>query len=167
MRKFACILITLLLSLNISFGQKVGYVNTKTILAQIPEYVSAQQTLEKLNKQYQDYIDGERGKIQTAYQKYQNERPRLSEGQKQSRENEIIQMERKLQEKQKEYFGEEGIMARKSQELISPIKARVDMAIEKVAKERGYSILIDISAMQGVVYKDDTFDLSLEVIKNL
>ena len=39
-------------SVQLLFGQKVGYMNTQTVLAQIPEYVAATQTLEKMGKQY-------------------------------------------------------------------------------------------------------------------
>ena len=103
-------------SVQFLFGQKVGYMNTQTVLAQIPEYVAATQTLEKLGKQYQDYIEGEKTKIDNAYRKYQADRPRLGESARQTRENEIISMERDLQKKQKEYFGEGGVMSAKSEE---------------------------------------------------
>ena len=152
-------------SVQLLFGQKVGYMNTQTVLAQIPEYVAATQTLEKLGKQ--DYIEGEKIKIDNAYRKYQADRPRLGESARQTRENEIISMERDLQKKQKEYFGEGGVMSAKSEELLNPIKEKVDAAVKKVAKERGLSLIIDVSAQQGVVYQDPEHDLSMEIVKNL
>ena len=154
-------------SVQLLFGQKVGYMNTQTVLAQIPEYVAATQTLEKMGKQYQDYIEGEKIKIDNAYRKYQADRPRLGESARQTRENEIISMERDLQKKQKEYFGEGGVMSAKSEELLNPIKEKVDAAVKKVAKERGLSLIIDVSVQQGVVYQDPEHDLSMEIVKNL
>lgn len=167
MKKILLILSALLLSASAVFAQKVGYVNTQTILEQIPDYVSAQKTLEQLGNQYRQYLEGESSKIESAYRQYQADRTRLTESQKQVRENEIISMERALQEKQKEYFGEEGIMVVKSEQLIGPIKNQVDAAIKRVADKQGYSLILDVSSMQGVVYKNDAYDLSMEVIRNL
>lgn len=167
MKKFCIVIIGFLLSLSALNAQKVGYVNTETILSQIPEYVSAQTTLEKLSGQYKSAIENESSKVDAAYKNYQADRAGLNEGQRQMRENEIISMEREVKEKQKTYFGEDGIMAKKSDELMSPIREKVNRAIEKVAKNGNYSLIIDISTTQWVVYKDDAADLSLEVIKNL
>lgn len=167
MRRLVLILILVLLFGGVSNAQKVGYVNTQTILTQIPDYANAMQTLEKLSKQYQQYIDTEKGKIEEFYLRYQAERPKLNEAERQKRERDIISMERNLQEKQKEYFGEGGVMASKSEQLLNPIRARVDNAIKKVAAKYGYSLVIDLSAVQGVVYNDGTLDVSMEVVGNL
>lgn len=167
MKRVLIALMALIVFAQVANAQKIGYLNTQTILNEMPEYVSAQQTLEKLSSQYKQYLEGEASKIETAYREYQNDRARLSEAQKQARENEIISMERKLQEKQKEYFGEGGVMAVKSEQLMNPIKEKVDAAVRKVAQKGEYSLIIDISAMQGVVYQNEAADLSLEVIRNL
>lgn len=167
MKKFCIVIVGFLLSLTALNAQKVGYVSTETILSQIPEYVSAQAALEKLSGQYKTAIENESSKVDAAYRSYQSDRPRLSEEQKKMRENEIIVMERQVKEKQKEYFSEDGIMAKQSSEMMSPIRERVSKAIEKVAKGGNYTLIIDVSSIQGVIYKDDSADLSLEVIKNL
>lgn len=167
MKKVLIIIVSIFLCSFVSSGQKVGYLNTQTILTQVPEYNSAVQTLEKLSDQYKQYIEKEKAKIDQAYAKYQSERAYLGESARQVKENEIITMERNLQAKQKEYFGENGVMAKKSEQLLNPIKAKVDNAIRKVAQKGGYSLIIDLSVVQGVAYYNEAEDLSLEVIRNL
>jgi outer membrane protein len=167
MKRILFVLIALLASVGVAQAQKVGYINTQTILGEMPEYLSAQQSLEKLSAQYQQYLEQEAAKIDAAYRAYQSDRSRLTESQRQARENDIISMEKRLQEKQKEYFGEGGVMASKSEQLLNPIRARVDNAIKKVAAKYGYSLVIDLSAVQGVVYNDGTLDVSMEVVGNL
>ena len=51
--------------------QKIGYVNTETILAAIPEYKVASEKLETLSNQYQEKIKQEYSKIETLYNTYQ------------------------------------------------------------------------------------------------
>lgn len=167
MKRVLFVILALLWTVCSADAQKVGYLDTQKILEEMPEYVSAQQTLNKLGEQYRNYLQQEAQKIENAYKSYQTDRARLSESQKQARENEIISMEKRLQDKQNEYFGEGGVMASKSEQLLGPVKAKVDAAIRKVAQARGYTLVIDLSAIQGVVYKDEVSDLSLEVIRNL
>lgn len=167
MKRILLTILSLVVASVAANGQKVGYMNTQTILAQIPEYVTATQTLEKLSDQYKQYLESEKSKIDQAYIKYQAERGNLNESARQNRENEIISMERALQERQKEYFGEDGVMSQKSSQLLNPIKSKVNAAIRKVAQNGGYTLILDISAMQGVAYYDESADLSLEIIRNL
>lgn len=167
MKKTIAILSGLLLSLTALFAQKTGYVNTETILSNIPEYTSAQSTLETLSKQYMTLIENESAKVDAAYKAYQSDRPRLTESEKQIRERDIVALERSVKEKQKVYFGEDGIMSKKSEELLSPIKAKVEAAIAQVAINGGYDIIIDLKSIQGVVYNNPTSDLSPLVIKEL
>lgn len=168
MRKTIIIFIGLLLSLSAAFAQKVGYLNSETVLAQIPEYTSAQQQLEGLGKQYSALLEKEAAKVDDAYKAYQADRTKLNEQQKKAREAQIIEMERDVNEKREAYFGEDGIMAKKSAELMDPVKKKMDEAIAKVAKGGGYSLIIDLAQLKtAVVYNDESYDLSMEVIKNL
>ena len=145
-------------------AQKVGYVNTDEILSAIPAYVSAQNQLNTLSDKYKATIEEEYGKIETLYQNYQNNRSVMSASQRQNAENEIISKERVVQEKQRIYFGEDGIMAKKAEELLTPLRQRVDKAIEDVAIMGGYDLVIDLAAVQGVVYKNEKHDLTQFVI---
>ena len=141
-------------------AQRVGFINTEQILERIPAYIAAQEQLNALNDKYKATIETELGRIETLYQHYQENRASMSASQRQSAENEIIQKERVVQEKQKIYFGEDGIMAKRAEELLAPIRNRVDRAVEAVAKQGGYDLIFDLAVMQGVVYKRDAIDLT-------
>ncbi|MBR1538218.1 MAG: OmpH family outer membrane protein, partial [Bacteroidales bacterium] len=145
-------------------AQKIGYINTENILSAIPAYEAAQTQLNTLSDKYKATIETELGKIETLYQNYQSSRSSMSATQRQNAENEIISKERVVQEKQKIYFGEDGIMAKKAEELLTPIQQQVDKAIAEVAARGGYDLIIDLAALQGVVYKNPALDLSAQVL---
>ena len=160
MKKILIALVALLACFGTARAQKIGYINTESILSEIPAYVSAQQQLEALSDKYKAAIETELGKIETLYQNYQSNKNSMSSIQRQNAENEIISKERVVQEKQKIYFGEDGIMAKKAEELLTPIQKEVNKAIEDVAKLGGYDLILDLAAMQGVVYKKEALDLT-------
>ena len=164
MKKILIALVALVAFSGMIRAQKIGYINTETLLNAIPEYVSVQSQLDALSDKYKAAIETELGKIETLYQNYQASRNTMSASQRQNAENEIISKERVVQEKQKIYFGEEGIMAKKAEELLTPIREQVDKAIEDVAKLGGYDLIIDLAAVQGVVYKNEKLDLTQFVL---
>ena len=164
MKKIVIALVAFLACSGLLRAQKIGYINTETILSEIPAYVAAQSQLDALSDKYKAAIETEMGKIETLYQNYQATRNSMSAAQRQNAENEIISKERVVQEKQKIYFGEDGIMAKKAEELLSPIRQEVSKAIEDVAKLGGYDLIIDLAAIQGVVYKNEALDLTQFVL---
>ena len=164
MKKSFLVIVALLMFIGTAGAQKIGYINTESILSEIPAYTAAQSQLEALSDKYKAQIETELGKIETLYQNYQASRNSMSASQRQNAENEIISKERVVQEKQKIYFGEDGIMAKKAEELLAPIQKQVDKAIADVAKMGGYDLVIDLAAMQGVVYKNEALDVTQFVL---
>ena len=161
-------IITAIAFLAFTFGlgaQNIAYVNTDTILAAMPEYVSAQEQLNSLSDKYKAAIETELGKIESLYQDYQNKKSSMSASQRSAAENEIISKEKVVKEKQRIYFGEDGIMSRKSDELLTPIKANVDRLLKAYAESWKLDFIYDIAAMQGIVYKNENLDVTDQIIK--
>ena len=148
-------------------AQSYGYVNTQKILEKVPEYVKAQSQLETEASGYSKEIENSMKDVESLFNRYQAEKPRLNEQQRLARENEIIAMEKEVKERQKGYFGEEGTMAKITMELVNPIRDRVQKAIEQVAAETGSAFVIDISSAQGIIYTNPRFDLTAKVLKKL
>ena len=136
--------------------QKCGYVNTETILNAIPEYKVAADKLQALGDQYQEAVKKDYAEIEKLYNTYQKQKASLSASQRQAKEEEIISKE--------QYFGQDGLMQKKSQELVDPIKEKVQKAIDIVAEKGGYMLIIDIATSGGVVYAASAADLSSQVI---
>lgn len=149
------------------YARKTGYINTETILAAVPGYKVAAEKLEALNNQYNNTLSAELKKVETLYNDYQKQKNSLSASQRQARENEIISREQEVKRLRQSYFGEGGLFEKKNEELLGPIREKVQRAIDKVAESGKYMIIFDISALQGVVYADSASDLSEQVIKAL
>lgn len=167
MRRIFLLSLVILASSTIIKAQSFGYINTETILKAIPEYATAQQQIQRIKAQYDAEIEGELKKVEQLYNTYQSQKTDLSQSERSLRENEIITKERAVKELQKKYFGQEGVMAAKSKEIMEPIMTKLKSAIEKVAQTEGFIIIFDIATAQGVVYNNPANDLSQKVIKLL
>lgn len=151
----------------VSAAQKVGYVNTETILESVPEYKLAKEKLETLNKQYKAKVDNEYAAIEKLYNSYQQQKASLNSTQRQMKENEIIEKEKAAKDLQKSLFGQDGTMQKKSDELLGPVRDKVQKAIDQIAAEGDFMIIFDVSAVKGVVYTNKGSDLSSTVIAKL
>ena len=166
MKRFLFIAAAFLFAVRLN-AQRVGFLDTEKILASIPEYNSAKSQLESLEKGYRTKVENEFAAIEKLYNAYQANKGTMSQVVRAQKENEIISKEEAAKKLQESYFGENGIMQKKSQELLSPIKERVQAAIERVAKSGGYMMIVDIASQSGVIYTNSQYDLSQEVIKVL
>ena len=168
MKRFVVLLVLAAVFCSLTLrAQKIGYMNTETILSKIPEYAAAQEQLEKLNDQYKSRIENDYKDIERLYQSYQSSKASLSEYQRSQRESEIISKERAVKELQKTYFGPDGYMQKKTEELLTPIRNKVQGAIDKIAKEEGFMLIFDLAALQGVVYDNPQYDLSARILTML
>lgn len=167
MKKVFLILAVCFMSVMTANAQSVGYVDTEKILSCIQEYLDAQNELNALAEKYKADIQKDADAIDALYRDYMAKKSSLSAASQQAKENEIIAKEKAMKEKENSYFGEEGVLTKRSEKLISPIQEVVEEAIQKVAASRGCSMVLDLTVTTGIVYKDPKYDLTNAVIDYL
>lgn len=162
----------ILFTVAILFGttlmaQKFAFVNSEYILKKIPSFKAAQEQLDKLSSQYQKEVEGKYAEVDKMYQDYQAEKVLLTEEMRQKREEEIIGKERQVKDLQMKYFGKDGLLFKKREELVKPIQDQVDNAIKELANEGGYAVIFDSSVSQNILYTNPRYDKSEEVLQKL
>ena len=167
MKKVFLILAVCFMSFATANAQSVGYVDTEKILSCIQEYLDAQKELNSLAEKYKADIQKDVDAIDALYRDYMAKKSSLSTASQQAKENEIIAKEKAVKEKEESYFGEEGVLTKRSEKLISPIQEVVEEAIQKVAASRGCSMVLDLTVTIGIVYKDPKYELTNAVIDYL
>ena len=150
-----------------SFAQKFAFVDTEYILGKIPTYKSSQDQLDKISADYQKEIEAMYTQIDELYKNYQKEKVLLTEEQKTAKEDAIVAKEKEIKELQKKYFGAEGAIFQKRQEMIKPIQDEVYKAVKELAIEGGYAVIFDTSSGAGILYENPKYNMSDEVLGKL
>lgn len=148
-------------------AQKFAFVNSEYILKKIPSFKAAQEQIEKLSTQYQKEIETKYAEVDKLYQDYQAEKVLLTEEMRKKREDDIIAKERQVKDLQMKYFGKDGLLFKKREELVKPIQDQVDNAIKELANEGGYAVIFDSSVSQNILYTNPRYDKSEEVLQKL
>jgi len=158
------------LALALSFtaeAQRIAVVDVNKILENIDDYKSAQQELDQVASKWRQDIAQEYDKIKGMYNSYQAEQVLLSDEARRQREEEIMAKEKEVRDLQKAYFGPEGQLFKRRQDLVRPIQDKVYAAIESYAQDRGYDLVLDKSSASGILFNNPDYDKTEDILNRL
>ena len=167
MKKLAATATALFFFLGMAVAQKFAFVDTDYILQNIPSYNAAQEQLNSISEEYENEIAAEYQQIEEMYKTYQSERVLLTDEMKKKREEEIMNKERQVKELQGKYFGPDGDLAKKREELVKPIQDAVYKTVKELSAEGSYAVIFDTASGASILYSNPRYDLSDEVLKKL
>ncbi len=167
MKKLISLLGIILLAAGITTAQKYAFVDTEYILNRIPSYKAAQDQLDKLAADWQTEIETAYGEIEKMYKDFQAEKVLLTEEMKIRKEEEIINRENEVKQLQQKYFGQDGSLFTKRQELIKPIQDEVYSVIKEIAVEGSFAVIFDTASGANMLYTNPKYDKSDDVLEKL
>ena len=147
--------------------QRFAFVDTEYILNNIPAYRSAQAQIDRLSADWQREIEAQFAEVENMYRNYHAERVMLSEDMRRRREEEIVSKEQAARELQRKYYGPEGELVKRQQELMKPIQDEVYRAIREMAVEGGFTAVFDTSADATILYANPRQDRSDDILEKL
>ena len=139
-------------------AQKLGHVNTQELFSQMPELNGVRQEIEKLSSQYEDQIANMNEEYQKKIVDYQQNEATLGDAVKQIRQQEIAEMEQRIQ---LFYQTAQQDIQKKQQELVTPIHEKMTKAIQEVGKEGGFTYIFD--SVAAVYIAPDATDVMPQV----
>ena len=159
---------------------KVGFIDSETILKQLPEAQKVQTELEGLQKLYLDTVQTKENEIKTKAEafksSYDNAQKQVESGAIKS-EDELKTLQDEIGAMQKEVqtldesLGQykqsiqTALLARQS-ELFKPVKEKITKTIEEVAKSMKINFVFD-KADGTLLYGDKEFDITFKVLDKL
>ena len=137
-------------------AQKIGVVDYGKIFQMMPETKAAEQSMQTMKNQ----SGAELAKQQTAFQQA------VQAYQKAGKPNAVKEKELRAQQEnlQKSAMEKQRLLSQKEQELIAPIRQKIDATVAAVAQKDGYSMIFDKSAR---VYGDAQSDITYKVLDQL
>ncbi len=165
-------LLALFMLLGLGFAanaQQTHYcvIDSRYILEKMDDYSEAQKKLDNFSKGWQEEVDLKMAEVDKMYKGYQAERPMLSDEMRKKREDEIVSKEKTAKDLQKQHFGYEGDLFKKRQELVKPIQDKVFNAVQKMASQKAYDLVLDKAGGVTLFYADPKLDRSDDVLKIL
>jgi outer membrane protein len=149
-------------------AQKIGYVNSTKIFQEYPAALDAQKKIDALGRPLQDSLEAMQKDLQARYEDYQKKEAMMNDASKKAKQQELVELERRANEYRTEKFGQDGELARKTEQIINPIREKIKAAITAIAKEEKYNFVFDkTEQIQVLLYGDPNQDLTFKVIDRL
>ena len=148
-------------------AQKFALVDMEYILGNIPAYEQANKQIESASKQWQAEVDKLAQEAKQLFSAYQAKVETMSKAERQKSEEAVIAKEKAASDLRRKYFGPEGELQKKQQQLLQPIEDQVYEAVKVIATRRGYAAVIDRASASSILFASPDIDISDEVLDQM
>ena len=167
MKQLKSLLIAALLFVGISqtvqAQAKVAHINVSDLMAAMPDMKAAQAQLDKVTKTYDTEYNTMVEEFRKKVGQYEKEASTVTDAVNDTRSKEVQDMQKRIQDYQQNATKE---LQDKQTAIFKPILEKSRLAIQKVAKAKGYQYVLDSSTGSGVLLADGP-DLLNDVKKEL
>jgi outer membrane protein len=152
---------TLTLAAAPAFAQelKIGYVNSERVLREANPAKAAQTKLEAEFGKRDRELNDQATRLKAAVDKLEKDSVAMSESDKLRRQRELVEMERDLQRKRREF--QEDLNTRRNEELAGVVE-RANRAIKQIFDTEKYDLIV-----QEVIFAGPRVDITDKVIRAL
>ena len=142
---------------------KLGHINSNDLMQIMPGRDSAQTTLQAEVQELEATLKSMQSEMEKRYNDYMENQSGWTELIRQTKQREIQDMGARIQEFQENAQKQ---LQQREADLLKPIIDRAKKAIEDVAREGGYTYILD-SGTASVLYSQDSDDIMPPVKKKL
>jgi len=151
---------TLTLGVSAQNQEKFGHINFADLYALMPGLDSVKAVYEKYAASVQDQFDAMQNELQTKITDYQNNQTTMSEIIRQTKEREITDLQTRMEAFQ---TSAQQDLQNKETELTTPIIEKAQNAVKEVAKENGYTYILNSTG--GMLLFADPGDDVMDLVK--
>jgi outer membrane protein len=161
-----CVFILLFIPLvGLAQQQKIGFIDSETILSRLPEAQDAQRKIDILIQDWKAEIADMEKDWKTKFDTYERRKLVMSDQSRAQAEKELQELDKKIMDFQTQKFGQNGELSKKQIEVMKPVQDKIFLALQEVAKEEKYDFVFDKSGQLYLLITTDRYDLTVPVIE--
>ncbi|MCZ7608859.1 MAG: OmpH family outer membrane protein [Ignavibacterium sp.] len=167
MKKIVITSVFILVS-SISFAQlKIGYIDSDTIMDQLPDVQDARQKLDALIQEWQAELNKMENDWKTKYDDYEKRKLIMSDQTRAETEAALVQLETQMAQYREKKFGTNGELFQKQDELMKPVQNKIFAALKELAEQEDFDFVFDRSGDIMILFAKEKYDLTSKVLDKL
>jgi len=152
----------------INFAQlKIGYVDSNTILKELPDAQDAQKTIDALVQEWKDEMQKMQKELDAKSTDFEKRKLIMSDNKRLEVENEITKMKNDINNYRQSKFGFQGELYTQQEEIMKPVQNKIFLAIESVAEDEELDYVFDRSGDILFLYANEDYDITSLVLELL
>ncbi|MCK9410038.1 MAG: OmpH family outer membrane protein [Bacteriovoracaceae bacterium] len=167
MKTITMVCLLLLTSILMNAQTKIAFINSATVMEQLPEAQDAQKQIDALAQQWQSDLNQLASEMQKKVDDYDKRKLIMSDKRRAEVEKELQDMDKKIVDFRNQKFGTNGEMFTKQNELMKPIQEKIFKAVKDVADEEAYDYVVDRSSSTLLLFANAKHDLTQKIIAKL
>ncbi|MDD3404661.1 MAG: OmpH family outer membrane protein [Sphingobacteriia bacterium] len=129
---------------------KFGSINAEEVMMLLPEMNDYEKAMTKETEDNKKYLQGLEDEMKQAYEKYQKEKPSMTESIAKMEEEKLVEMQQRAQTA---YQTIQTSLQQKQKELLAPMQKKVKDAIDVVGKKNGFTFIFQVGG--DILYKSE------------
>lgn len=147
---------------------KIGFTNPARILSQLPEVEEVDAEIQALVNESDQELAERATNLQQIFSDYEATMGNLSEQERSSREEELIEMNQEFERDRETMMNK---VRQRRTELMTPIIERMNQAMEEVASEMGLDLILNEGTSNGdaIIFfaKEESYNVTDEILEKL
>ena len=164
------VIVLTVLGISSVFAQKatrVGYIDSQTILTQLPEAIKAQGEVQAAIDKIKAQIDSLGQEYQQSLADYQKQANMMTDAKKREAQQKIVNMEKDYNDLRAK-LDANGDVAQLNRKLMNPIVDKIKKTVEEIAKKESIDIVLEKNEqLQSIWYAEPSMDLTYKVLDKL
>jgi outer membrane protein len=147
--------------------QKIGHADWEFIFSHLPEFKAIENELKSYEAQLQNQAKAKVQELNVKYKAYQELPANTPEAIRKDKESELTYLQENAQRFEQDARTS---LQKKQNDLIAPVFAKVGKAIEDVARENGFSYILNPRMIEGgdvLLFTDEKYNISELVLTKL
>lgn len=144
-------------------GFRAGFVNTETIIKELPEAQQASKNIEEATLKIRDTLQMMQKDFEGRIEQYRKQEALMSADAKRKEEESLTALRARMVQYQETKTAEVGQMR---EQFLKPIRDKVSKAISEIAKEEKLNMVLD--TVSGIIlYSEDKADITYKVLDRM
>jgi outer membrane protein len=146
---------------------KIGYIDSDTIMDNLPDVQDARQKLDALIQEWQNELKKMENDLKAKKDDYEKRKLIMTEQTSAEALAEIAKLEKEIDDYRDKKFGANGELFQKQNEVMKPIQNKIFTVIQQVALEEDLDFVFDRSGDILFLYAKEEYDLTPQVLEKL
>ncbi len=156
-----------LLSSPLSAQLKIGYIDSDTIMDNLPDVQDARQKLDAMIRDWQTELRNLEAEHKKKKDDFDKRNLVMTDQTRNEAEKELADLERNISDFRDKKFGPKGELFQKQDELMKPLQNKIFNVIQEIAADEDFDYVFDRSGDIIFLYAKPEYDLTAKVLEQL
>jgi outer membrane protein len=156
-----------LLSFPLSAQLKIGYIDSDTIMDNLPDVQDARQKLDAMIRDWQTELRNLEAEHKKKKDDFDKRNLVMTDQTRTEAEKELADLERNISDFRDKKFGPKGELFQKQDELMKPLQNKIFNVIQEIAVDEDFDYVFDRSGDIIFLYAKPEYDLTAKVLEQL